>query len=170
VLINIITGVSPPHFDFFVFYVLSRYDMSIIRYLILFCTYNTVKRVSKRSSFRYAFQEHLLKILMLAVTHSELLLGAFHGTLNSKLTIVRLFTSVTITNPLYYICQYRIMFWNFFKSKGQNRKNIVLYLDLDLENTLVVEIQNSYLLYSFYKPFCRTCLLYKKRVRQNGIL
>jgi hypothetical protein len=38
VLINIITGVSPPHFDFFVFYVLcqclgisSRYDMSIIQ-------------------------------------------------------------------------------------------------------------------------------------------
>jgi hypothetical protein len=44
----------------------------------LFCTYNTVsitlKRVSKRRSFRYAFQEHLLKFLMLAVTHSELLL------------------------------------------------------------------------------------------------
>jgi hypothetical protein len=34
----------------------------------------TLKRVSKRSSFRYAFQEHLLKVLMLAVTHSELLL------------------------------------------------------------------------------------------------
>jgi hypothetical protein len=46
--------------------------------IFLFCTYNTVcitlKRVSKRSSFRYAFQEHLLKFLMLAVTHSELLL------------------------------------------------------------------------------------------------
>jgi hypothetical protein len=34
----------------------------------------TLKRVSKRRSFRYAFQEHLLKFLMLAVTHSELLL------------------------------------------------------------------------------------------------
>jgi hypothetical protein len=47
--------------------------------VFLFCTYNkvsiTLKRVSKRSSFRYAFQEHFLKILMLAVTHSELLLG-----------------------------------------------------------------------------------------------
>jgi hypothetical protein len=47
-------------------------------HLFLFCTYNavsiTLKRISKRSSFRYAFQEHLLKFLMLAVTHSELLL------------------------------------------------------------------------------------------------
>jgi hypothetical protein len=44
----------------------------------LFGTYNrvsiTLKRVSKRRSFRYAFQEHLLKFLMLAVTHSEWLL------------------------------------------------------------------------------------------------
>jgi hypothetical protein len=31
----------------------------------------------------------------------------------------------------------------FFKFKGQNRKNIVLY--------------------SFYNPFCRTCLLYSTR-------
>jgi hypothetical protein len=48
------------------------------KYIFLFCTYKTVsitlKRVSKRSSFRYAFQEHLLKFLMLAVTDSELLL------------------------------------------------------------------------------------------------
>jgi hypothetical protein len=46
--------------------------------IFLFCTYNTVsitlKRVSKRSSFRYVFQEHLLKFLILAMTHSELLL------------------------------------------------------------------------------------------------
>jgi hypothetical protein len=34
----------------------------------------TLKWVLKRRSFRYAFQEHLLKFLMLAVTHSELLL------------------------------------------------------------------------------------------------
>jgi hypothetical protein len=38
--------------------------------------YLTLKRVSKRSSFRYAFQEHLLKFLMLAVIHSEMLLRA----------------------------------------------------------------------------------------------
>jgi hypothetical protein len=46
--------------------------------IFLFCTYNivsiTLKRVSKGSSFRYAFQEHLLKFLMLAVTHSVFLL------------------------------------------------------------------------------------------------
>jgi hypothetical protein len=66
--------------------------------------FNTVsiilKRVSKRSSFRYRFQEHLVKFLMLAVTHSEWLLGD-HCTsrhLNSKLAIVRLVTSAT--NPL----------------------------------------------------------------------
>jgi hypothetical protein len=40
-LINIITGVSPPHFDFVVFYYVlcqcsSRYDMSIIIYLFEF--------------------------------------------------------------------------------------------------------------------------------------
>jgi hypothetical protein len=31
----------------------------------------TLKWVSKRSSFRYWFQEHLLKFLMLAVTDSD---------------------------------------------------------------------------------------------------
>jgi hypothetical protein len=45
------------------------------KFFFLFCTFNTViitlKRVSKSSSFRYRFQEHLLKFLMLAVTHSE---------------------------------------------------------------------------------------------------
>jgi hypothetical protein len=52
----------------------------LIDYIIffLFCTFNTIiitlKWVSKRSSFRYAFQEHLLKFLMLAVTNSEWLL------------------------------------------------------------------------------------------------
>jgi hypothetical protein len=49
-------------------------------FIFLFCTFNTVsitlKPVSKRSSFRYRFQEHLLKFLMLAATHSELLLLA----------------------------------------------------------------------------------------------
>jgi hypothetical protein len=50
-------------------------------FFFLFCTYNTVsitlKGVSKRRSFRYAFQEHLPEFFMLAllaVTHSELLL------------------------------------------------------------------------------------------------
>jgi hypothetical protein len=42
--------------------------------IFLFCTYNKLKQVSKKSSFRYAFREHLLKSLILAVTHSELLL------------------------------------------------------------------------------------------------
>jgi hypothetical protein len=32
----------------------------------------TLKRIAKRSSFRYGFQEHLLKSLMLAVIDSEL--------------------------------------------------------------------------------------------------
>jgi hypothetical protein len=36
--------------------------------------YLTLKRVLKRSSFRYAFEEHLRKFLMLTVTYSELLL------------------------------------------------------------------------------------------------
>jgi hypothetical protein len=66
---------------------------------------------------------------------------AFHDTLNPEITIVRLFTSVT--NP--YIWQIHIIFLvlefrTLFKFKGQNRKKIVLY--------------------SFYKSFCRTCLLY----------
>jgi hypothetical protein len=68
-------------FPFFVkFTVLGTWNI-----LFLFCTYNTVsitlKRISKRSSFRYAFQEHLLKFLMLAVIHSELLL---HDHCNSR--------------------------------------------------------------------------------------
>jgi hypothetical protein len=65
---------------------------------------------------------------------------AFHDTLNSKLTIVRLltiyFTIIFIFGKYHFPS---IMFWTFFKFQGQNRKNIVLYL--------------------FYKPFCRTCLL-----------
>jgi hypothetical protein len=60
-------------------YLLLRTISPLKIVIFLFFTYNTVsitlKRVSKRSSFRYAFQEHLLKFLMLAVTHSELLLG-----------------------------------------------------------------------------------------------
>jgi hypothetical protein len=49
------------------------FKLIIVLVISLFCTYNTVsithKGVSKRSSFRYAFQEHLL----------------FDDTLNSKL-------------------------------------------------------------------------------------
>jgi hypothetical protein len=44
-------------------------------YFFLFCTFNTVsitlKQVSKSSSFRYWFQEHLLKFSMLVATYSE---------------------------------------------------------------------------------------------------
>jgi hypothetical protein len=113
--------------------------------ILLFCTYNTVsvtlKRVSKRSSFRYAFQEHLLKFLMLAVT-SELLLRAhfiawyFNLQLFVYLPALPTFIFATYNFP-------SIMFWTCFKFKGQNRKSTVLY--------------------SFYKPFCRTCLLYSTR-------
>jgi hypothetical protein len=57
----------------------SSVTCSLVKYIFPFCTYDTVsitlKRVSKRSSFRYAFREHLLKFLMLAVTYSELLLS-----------------------------------------------------------------------------------------------
>jgi hypothetical protein len=97
------------------------------KFLFLFCTYNTVsitlKRVSKRSSFRYAFQEHLLTFLMLAVTHSGLLRD--HCTSRHfKFKTYNYSSIYQLYRPLgIYI---------------QNRKNIVLY--------------------SFYKPFCRTCL------------
>jgi hypothetical protein len=63
-----------------------------------------------------------------------------HDTLNSKLTIVRLFTSVMYLPNIIFLA---LCFELFFKFKGQNRKNNVLY--------------------SFYKPFCRTCLLYSTR-------
>jgi hypothetical protein len=53
----------PTIIDFFYFAPIMQSVISI-----------TLKWVLKRRSFRYAFQEHLLKFLMLAVTHSELLL------------------------------------------------------------------------------------------------
>jgi hypothetical protein len=68
-----------------------------LRNFFLFGTYNTVsiilKRVSKRSSFRYASQEHLFQFLRLPVTHSELLLcdqsiTVLHDTLNSNLQLL----------------------------------------------------------------------------------
>jgi hypothetical protein len=67
----------------------------------LFCTFNTViitlKRVSKKNSSGYRFQEHLLKLLMLAVTDSEPVIICHF---KFKTFIVRLITSVA--NPLYF--------------------------------------------------------------------
>jgi hypothetical protein len=120
-----------------------------IKNIFLFCTYNTVsitlKRVSKRSSFRYAFQEHLLKFLMLAVTHSELLLGDHCTSRYFKFKTYNCSSVYQRYQPLYlpHIIFLPLCFEVFFKFKGQNRKNIVLY--------------------SFYKPFCRTCLLHSTR-------
>jgi hypothetical protein len=110
----------------------------------LFCTYNTVsitlKRVSKRRSFRYAFQEHLLNFLMLAVTHSELLLCDHCTSRHFKFKTYSCSSIYQRYQPLYLPNIILLaLVWNFFKFKEQNRKNIVLYL--------------------FYKPFCRTCLL-----------
>jgi hypothetical protein len=104
-------------------------------YIFLFCTYNTVsitlKRVSKRNSFRYAFQEHLLKFLMLAVTHSELLLLDH--------------------------CTSR-----HFKFKTYNCLSIYQrYQPLYLPNIIFLAL--CFELYSLYKLFCRTCLLYSTR-------
>jgi hypothetical protein len=60
----------------------------------------TLKRVSKRSSFRYRFQEHLLIHIFNVGSDSQWVITALRDTLNSKLAIVRLVTSVT--NPLYF--------------------------------------------------------------------
>jgi hypothetical protein len=94
------------------------------------------------------------------VSSSCYVITALHDTLNSKLAIVRLVSSVT--NPLYLLnIIFLALCLELFKNLkwGQNRKNIVLH--------------------SFCKQFCRTCLLYRtprcapralKRVRQNGVL
>jgi hypothetical protein len=122
-----------------IFMILSNWKW----FFFLFCTYNTVsitlKRVSKRSSFGYAFQEHLLKFLML--THSELLLGNHCISRHFKFKTYNCSSIYQRYQPLYLpnIIFLALCFGLFFKFKGQNRKNIVLY--------------------SFYKPFCRTCLL-----------
>jgi hypothetical protein len=52
-------------FSYFFFFYFAPITQSV---------YLTLKRVLKRSSFRYAFEEHLRKFLMLTVTYSELLL------------------------------------------------------------------------------------------------
>jgi hypothetical protein len=86
-----------------------------LKYFFLFCIYNTVsitlKRVSKRSSFRYAFQEHLLKFVMLAVIHSELLLRNHRTSRHFKFKIFLalcfgLFLNLRgkIEKILYYTC------------------------------------------------------------------
>jgi hypothetical protein len=123
---------------------------TLLKIIFLFCTYNTVsitlKWVSKRSSFRYAFQEYLLIFFMLAVTHSELLLGDHCTSRHFKFKPYNCSSIYQRYQPLGIFVKYNfssIMFWTFLKFKGQNRKNIVLY--------------------SFYKPFCRTCLLYSTR-------
>jgi hypothetical protein len=126
--------------------------------LFLFCTYNivsiTFKRVSKRSSFRYAFQEHLFKFLMLPMTHSELLLGNHCTSRHFKFKTYNCSSIYQRYQPLYLpnIIFPALCFELFFNLRGKIEKIL-------------------YILYSFYKPFSRTCLfIYKKRVRQNGVL
>jgi hypothetical protein len=115
---------------------------TLLKIIFLFCTYNTVsitlKRVSKRSSFRYAFQEYLLIFFMLAVTHSELLLGDHSTSRHFKFKTYNCSSIYQRYQPLYLpiIIFLALCFGNL---RGQIEKNIVLYL--------------------FYKPFCRTCLL-----------
>jgi hypothetical protein len=73
---------------------------------------------------------------MLAVTPSELLLRDHCISRHFKFKTYQRYQSLYLPNIIFLaLC--------FFKFKGQNRKNIVLY--------------------SFYKPFCRTCLLYSTR-------
>jgi hypothetical protein len=82
---------------------------------------------------------------MLAVTHSELLLGDHCISRHFKFKTYNCSSIHQRYRPLYLsnIIFLALCFELFFKFKGQNRKNIVLY--------------------SFYKPFCRTCLLYGTR-------
>jgi hypothetical protein len=113
-------------------------------FFFLFCTNNTVsitlKRVSKRSSFRYAFQEHLLKFLMLAVTQSELLLRDHCTSRHFKLKTYNCSSIYQCYQPLYL-------------------PNIIfLALCFELFLNLRAKIEKNIVLYSFYKPFCRTCL------------
>jgi hypothetical protein len=81
---------------------------------------------------------------MLAVTHSELLLGDHCVSRHFKFKTYNC-SSIYQRYQLLYLSNiiFLALFRTFFKFKGQNRKNIVLY--------------------SFYKPFCRTCLLYSTR-------
>jgi hypothetical protein len=102
--------------------------------IFLFCTYNTVsitlKRVSKKSSFRYAFQKHLLKFLMLAVTHSELLLRDHCTSRHFKLKTYNCSSIYQRYQPLYiiYFAKYHflsIMFELFLNLRGKIEK--ILY-------------------------------------------
>jgi hypothetical protein len=92
----------------------------------LFCTYNrvsiTLKRVSKRSSFRYAFQEHLLTFLMLAVTHSELLLRDHCISRHFKFkTIYQLYQPLYLPNIIFLALRFEL----FFNLRGKIEK--ILY-------------------------------------------
>jgi hypothetical protein len=121
----------------------------IIHCIFLFCTYNTVsttlKRVLKRRSFRYAFQEHLLKFLMLAVTHSGLLLFGHCTSRHFKFKTYNCSSSYQRYQPFYLpnTIFLALCFELFFNFRGKIEKNIVVY--------------------SFYTPFCRTCFLYSTR-------
>jgi hypothetical protein len=111
-------------------------------FIFLFCTYNTVsitlKRVSKRSSFRYAFQEHLLTFLMLAVTHSELLLREHCTSRHFKFKTYNCSSIYQRYQPLYLpnIIFLVLCFELFLNLRGKIEKML-------------------YYMYSFYKPFCR---------------
>jgi hypothetical protein len=99
----------------------------------------TLKRVLKRSSFRYAFQEHLLKFLMLAVTHS------------SDHCISRHFKFKTYNCSSIYQ-RYQPLYL----------PNIALCFELFLNLRGKIE-KILYYMYLFYNTFCRTCLLYSTR-------
>jgi hypothetical protein len=79
----------------------------------------------KGTLFDTRFQELLLKFLMLAVTHNELLLGDHCISRHFKFK-TQLFVYLPALPTLIFV-KYNfpsIMFWTFFKFKGQNRKNI----------------------------------------------
>jgi hypothetical protein len=119
----------------------AQISQKSIKNVFLFCTYNTVsiklKRGSKGSSFRYAF----------AVTHSELLLGDHCVSLSRHFkfksyncsSIYQRYQSLYLSNIIFLALCFEL----FLNLRGKIEKNIVLY--------------------SFYKPLCRTCLLYSTR-------
>jgi hypothetical protein len=89
--------------------VIFRLDVGKNIFSNLHLSYNTVsitlKRVSKRSSFRYAFQEHVHKFLMLAVTHSELLLRdhciSRHFKFKTQLSIYQRYQPLHLPNIIF---------------------------------------------------------------------
>jgi hypothetical protein len=103
----------------------------------------TLKWISKRSSFWYAFQEHLFKFFMLPVTHSELLLRDHCISRHFKFKTYNCSSIYQRYQPLYLP---NIIFL-------ASRFELFLNLRGKIEKIL-------YYIYSFYKPFCRTCLLY----------